>query len=349
MRWRELTNRVGAFLKEWGATMSGWLSVPFAILALSGLPGRPLYAVLAYVALLAMVFSQRATITRLEDLISTRAGSEEERREAHSAKLRATLYKIRDLIQETKHEPTTDKHDSLGALIKFADELESEEDVVWICDQLKARGHEHPFGLLELTSNSALAGYWLSFLQEARASSLAVRTVISAFSFAGKQWSHKDRYLKGRSEYAHWEETNPRPDGIKLLPSIDVEEPESPEETRDKVSVKLARYLNAGNAMLDKCRSLKKVENKEAEEWARDVGAIIRLAAGEVALAKFLDPSGIPPAIDSPFHDRNDPKFRFILEHKAIFDFVYPRCFRLRHLIDDIESGKIILFSKPLS
>src|SRR5207245_1819917 len=109
--------------------------------------------------------------------------------------------------------------------------------------------HDHPFGLLELTSNNALVGRWLNFLQEARASSIDIKRFSSAVSFAAKQWSQKDIYLKGRAEYAHWEEAHPHPEGIRLLPRIDVEEPKSPEKIRDEVCTKLARYLHAGNTM----------------------------------------------------------------------------------------------------
>jgi hypothetical protein len=46
--------------------MSGWLSVPFMLLAFLNVPGRLLYELLAYAALGVMVFSQRATILKLE-------------------------------------------------------------------------------------------------------------------------------------------------------------------------------------------------------------------------------------------------------------------------------------------
>lgn len=82
---------------------------------------------------------------------------------------RRTLYKVRDLISESKHK-ASEKYDSIGALIKFSDELHAEEDTIWVCEQLKAGGHDHPFAVLELTSNNALRGRWLNFLQEARAS-----------------------------------------------------------------------------------------------------------------------------------------------------------------------------------
>src|SRR5207248_6015048 len=143
-------------------------------------------------------------------------------------------YKVRDLINDTKND-LSGKYDSIGALIKFSEELQTEEDVVWVCGQLKVGGHDHPFGLLELTSNNAMSGRWLNFLQEARASSVDIKRFSSAVSFAAKQWSQKDVYLKGRREYTHWEEAHPRPDGIKLLPNIDAEEPKSAQQTRDEV------------------------------------------------------------------------------------------------------------------
>lgn len=173
-----------------------------------------------------------------------------------------------------------------------------------------------------------------------------IRRFTSAVSFAAKQWSQKDRYLKGRREYMHWEEANPHPEGISLVPNIDADEPKSPEKIRDDVCTRLARWLHAGNTMLEKCRSLMSVSKIEAEKWGKDVAELFRLIAGEVALAKFFDTSGIPPAPNLPFHDE---RFGFFLEGKAIFDFLYVRCYRLRQLIDEIESGKVMPLSHPYS
>ena len=263
---------------------------------------------------------------------------------SQSVALRATLYKVRDLIVNTKNEIEEKKFDSFGALLRFSDELRTEEDVNWVCSELSQGGHAHPFGLLELTSNHACKGLRLSLLQEARASSINIIQVRYVFHFAANQWSHKDMYVKGHVEYAKWEAENPNPEGIKLLPRLDAREPASEEQRRNDTSLKLTRYLHAGNQILNKCRSLSAVEVKAAEDWARDVGALVHIIAGEIGLGKFLDQSGISHPIDPP---HCDARMGLFMEQKAVFDFVYPRCFRLRQLIDDIESGRVVPFAKP--
>ncbi len=114
---------------------------------------------------------------------------------------RATLYKIRDLIQTTTTKQLPERFDSLGALVKYSDELNTERDVNWICDALKLGGHEHPFQILDKVSNKAFLGRRLQFLQEARGSKLDIKRASSAISFALKTWSQKERYIKGHREY----------------------------------------------------------------------------------------------------------------------------------------------------
>lgn len=265
------------------------------------------------------------------------------------AELRETLYKIRDLIIASKDEHYDKRYDSFGALLSFSEALRSENEVIWICEQLQSGGHRHPFGFLDLTSHNALKGKWLTFLQEARASNLNITEVPGAIWFAAKQWSRKEEYMKGRELFRAWEEANPDPSGIKLLPKIsDIYEPKSEEETRNDICLVLSKMLRVGNEILEKCRRNIKVENKEAEDWGAEAGFKISLAAGELAYERFLDATNIPLP---PMPLCSDPALRrFFVQHEPVFDFVYSRCVRLRELIDGIKAREIEIFPKlPLS
>ena len=131
----------------------------------------------------------------------------DEHRKVITKNRRGTLYKIRDLIQTTATQQLPERFDSLGALVKYSDELNTEGDVNWICDALKLGGHEHPFEILDQVSNNAFLGQRLQFLQEARGSKLDIKRVSSAISFALKTWSQRERYIKGHRAHIGWQET----------------------------------------------------------------------------------------------------------------------------------------------
>lgn len=128
-----------------------------------------------------------------------------ERRKALARDRRATLYKIRDLIQDSAGK-TNGHYDSFGALLKYSDELGTEEDVIWICDALRAGGHQHPFEMLDKIAPTAFDGQKLTFLQEARAANIDIKRIVSALSFATKRWSRRELYLKEHRKYAGWGE-----------------------------------------------------------------------------------------------------------------------------------------------
>jgi hypothetical protein len=67
MRIKERVASVGIFLKNWGAVMSGALSVPFALLALFNVSGRLLFAILAYAALGVMAISKTRETSNLRE------------------------------------------------------------------------------------------------------------------------------------------------------------------------------------------------------------------------------------------------------------------------------------------
>jgi hypothetical protein len=132
----------------------------------------------------------------------------DEHRKSVTKDRRSTLYKIRDLIHSTAKDHPDKKYDSFGALVKHSDELSSEEDVLWVCDALEAGGHEAPFNTFDEIAGPAFRGHKLSFLQEARASSLEIKRITSAISFAVKGWSRKDIYIKEHRAYRGYTDAN---------------------------------------------------------------------------------------------------------------------------------------------
>src|SRR5262245_43050279 len=68
LRWLK---SLASSIREWWGIMSGALSIPFAFLALFNVPGRLLFASLAYIGLWALVFAQARRISELQKPVSS--------------------------------------------------------------------------------------------------------------------------------------------------------------------------------------------------------------------------------------------------------------------------------------
>jgi hypothetical protein len=68
-------------------------------------------------------------------------------------------------------------------LIELSDEFGSEEDVVWVCNQLDQHGHIEPFGLLGGMFEPGFEGKRLKFLQDARVYSRPIRSMSDALEY----------------------------------------------------------------------------------------------------------------------------------------------------------------------
>jgi hypothetical protein len=111
---------------------------------------------------------------------------------------RATLSKVRDLVFSTKDKSDSARFDPIGALVKYSDEFETEQDVEWVANELEKRGFGNPFQELEGTSQFALRGQWLQFLQEARLGIDEIKSAQAALAFAESKWSDAAKFRKGR-------------------------------------------------------------------------------------------------------------------------------------------------------
>jgi hypothetical protein len=115
----------------------------------------------------------------------------------------AVLIKVRDLVVSTEKQPSSERFDVIGALIKFADEFETEEQVEWVCAELEQRQFKDPFKIMASAVPGIFDGRKLEFLCDARTAKIEIRTTMSAMSFVTKYWRHSAEFNKAHR--AHFE------------------------------------------------------------------------------------------------------------------------------------------------
>ena len=182
--------------------MSGALSIPFALAALlaHGLE-KTIFAVLAYCAL--WVFAFRVAWKNYE-ILAVR----------NPAEKAALLTKMVDLIKSSKeHDQTTrspasfttydyaraiQPDESIGALIRFADEIPTEEDREWLCHELEKLGYKPPLKNFRPVLEDELKGQWLPVLREARLRPDEIKKETQFLAFLCTTWSAKEKWKRGQ-------------------------------------------------------------------------------------------------------------------------------------------------------
>jgi hypothetical protein len=160
------------------------------------------------------------SVERLKELIAKIEGEEavaqQVTQQEQGRKRRATIIKIRDLAKSINESLNPDDYDLLGAVIKYSDEIASEDELKLIVGELQ---HEfgNPFELLEKESNNALNGEWLPFIEDARISLSDIHNLRQAFGWAATKWRHADRWKEGRRSV-----TGVYPPGKGLLRPLEV-------------------------------------------------------------------------------------------------------------------------------
>jgi hypothetical protein len=243
------------------------------------------------------------------------------------AKLRSVIVKVRDLINSTAGHPLSERYDVLGGLVKYSDDLESEQEVRSVCEELE---HEfgHPFKLLEKESNNALQGEWLQFLRDARVSRSEIKTLMNAIGWAATRWRNAERWKQGRREVTGiYPASEPQPlivaidelkalknEGEKMFGGYYVSQYPTHEAVEDYIlrTRNAARQKTLQDAV--RPRDLAKFE----EPWELDE-ALLRKKA-ELQDAGLVD------------FNANDPYLG------PTFDRLYGRIERLKELIGTIES-----------
>jgi hypothetical protein len=129
---------------------------------------------------------------------------------------RDLLIKVRDFIKQTETSSVRERYDLFGAVIKYSDEIDSEEHLRAILSNLE---HEfgNPFNVLEANSNNGLSGDWLSFLRDARIASYDIQNLNAAFGWAATRWKNSEHWKLGRRTMQLRESSAPSEEAEKCL------------------------------------------------------------------------------------------------------------------------------------
>lgn len=121
--------------------------------------------------------------------------AEAKRRKAKRDEL---LDKVGELIRERKTRHPSEfaiRQNIFGLLIAAgAHRLDSEEDLVEVCDEIVAAGHEHPFTMFGREDSPVKKGEWLEFVRAFHVSGMPSEDT-GGWTFATTRWRGKDRWL----------------------------------------------------------------------------------------------------------------------------------------------------------
>ena len=186
---KELFDDLGAFilalLPRTVAKITGGLVA--AVLAIYCVFGHPLYAWLAWLFVALFLFSAAFSAWRDEH-------------QKNKSKAKQELFtKMVDLIKEDAAagwpiRPT--RFDSIGALIQFSNEIQTEGELYWYCDEFLKHGYKRPLYDFETWAAELFKGNWLPVLREARHRQNEITNQVTFLSFLANEWSHKDEWSK---------------------------------------------------------------------------------------------------------------------------------------------------------
>jgi hypothetical protein len=90
--------------------------------------------------------------------------------------------------------------DSIGALIKYADQVQTEKDLEWFCGKFAELGYKPPLEHFKPILDEELKGQWLPVLREAKLKMEEIRTESEFLSFLGLKWSDKEKWKRGQAK-----------------------------------------------------------------------------------------------------------------------------------------------------
>ena len=179
----------------WWSAMSGTISIPFAFVALftEGHP-RKYFTFLAFGALL--YFAIRVAWKNYQVLVIQKP-----------ERNRALLAKMVDDIRSQKPvrngDPINDycrrlqPVDPTGALIKFSNEIQTEDDLELFCREFVKLGYLSPFKNFEPQLGNELE--WLPVLREARLSQHEIKNEGQLLQFLAFKWTGKEKWKLGQA------------------------------------------------------------------------------------------------------------------------------------------------------
>jgi len=167
--------------------MSGAISIPFAFGAFfSNGHQKRNFAGLAFVALWVFAIGVARKNYQILEVQKPK-------------KDRAMLTEMIDLIRyDSSQSPVINvcggnskQFDPIGALIKFSNDIQTEDHLKWFCDEFENNGYKHPFENFEPFTEDLLQGQWLTALREARLAQQEIKTEQEALQFLATEWRGK--------------------------------------------------------------------------------------------------------------------------------------------------------------
>ena len=98
---------------------------------------------------------------------------------------------------ENKSTPPDSRMESIGALIAYSEEIESENEVEWFCDELVKHHYGHPFEVTELYMEDFMRGQRLSVLREASLNEGKIKSQSHFLFFLNSNWSGQEKWKEG--------------------------------------------------------------------------------------------------------------------------------------------------------
>lgn len=89
----------------------------------------------------------------------------------------------------------------IGALIKFSNEIRSENELEWFCDEFEKHNHGRPSDWIELNAGGFLKGQLLPVLKEARHIPREIKTDVQFLDFLAITWSGKDKWKEAQEKW----------------------------------------------------------------------------------------------------------------------------------------------------
>lgn len=186
----------------WGALMSGFLTLPSTIFGFwkKGYEGW-FFIALAFICLWVLVIKtawknyqilyvqnpekKQLLLDKMVDFIKSSKDNI-----SKSKEFRSLTEDYMDLMEGTE---------SIGAFVKFSNEIRTDEDLNWLCEEFKNSGYKDPFENLETWGGNLISSRRISVLRAARLSSIEILTESQMISFLSTDWKYSDEWKDNAS------------------------------------------------------------------------------------------------------------------------------------------------------
>jgi hypothetical protein len=186
----------------WWSAMSGVVSIPLALLGFifGGTPGH-WFVLLAFVGL--WCFAARVWWKNYQIIIIQKPERDRELFTKIVDFIKSS--QERDQAQERPSYTTYDYSrmmkpaESIGALIKFIDQVQNERDLEWLCCKLEESGYQPPLKTFKQILDSEINQQWLPVLTEARVAPQEIKTEANFLTFLALNWTGKEKWRRAQA------------------------------------------------------------------------------------------------------------------------------------------------------